>query len=135
VDHVHETEVSHHLGHDIRFLPHVAPFFRGISLTVAAELLKARTERDLLALFRDYYAGSPLVQVRANIPEVKEVRGRHVAIVGGFAVSENHPCRISLVAVLDNLLKGAATQAVQNLNLAFGLDAMAGLDPEPGVTP
>jgi N-acetyl-gamma-glutamyl-phosphate reductase len=134
VDHVHETEVSHHLGHDIRFLPHVAPFFRGISLTVATELLKARTERELLALFRDYYAGSPLVQVRGSIPEVKEVRGRHVAIVGGFAVSETHPCRVSLVAVLDNLLKGAATQAVQNLNLAFGLDPMAGLDPELGVT-
>ena len=134
VDHVHETEVSHHLGHDIRFLPHVAPFFRGISLTVATELLKARTERELLALFRDYYAGSPLVQVRGSIPEVKEVRGRHVAIVGGFAVSETHPCRVSLVAVLDNLLKGAATQAVQNLNLAFGLDALAGLDPELGVT-
>jgi N-acetyl-gamma-glutamyl-phosphate reductase len=132
VDHVHEKEVSHHLGHDIRFLPHVAPFFRGISLTVAAELLKANTERELLTLFRDYYAGSPLVEVRASIPEVKEVRGRHVAIIGGFAVSEAHPSRVSLVAVLDNLLKGAATQAVQNLNLAFGLDALAGLDTNEG---
>lgn len=132
VDHVHETEVSHHLGHDIRFLPHVAPFFRGISLTVAAELLNPKTERDLLTLFRDYYAGCPLVEVRASIPEVKEVRGRHLAIVGGFAVSEAHPRRVSLVSVLDNLLKGAATQAVQNLNLAFGLDPMAGLDVGKG---
>jgi len=132
VDHVHEKEVSHHLGHDIRFLPHVAPFFRGISLTVAAELGSPKTERDLLTLFREYYAGSPLVEVRPGIPEVKEVRGRHLAIVGGFAVSEAHPRRVSLVSVLDNLLKGAATQAVQNLNLAFGLDPLAGLDAGAG---
>ncbi len=130
VDHIHEKEVSHHLGHDIRFLPHVAPFFRGISMTVAAELCAGQSERELLALFRTFYAGSPLVEVRASIPEVKEVRGRHAAIIGGFAVSEVNPCRISLVAVLDNLLKGAATQAVQNLNLAFGFDAQAGLDLE-----
>ncbi len=63
---------------------------------------------------------------------MKEVQGRHVAMIGGFAVSEVHPSRVSLVAVLDNLLKGAATQAVQNLNLAFGLDALAGLDALEG---
>ena len=72
------------------------------------------------------------MEVRARIPEVKEVQGSHRVILGGFAVSENNPCRISLVSVLDNLRKGAATQAVQNLNLAFGLDAMTGLDARPG---
>lgn len=128
VDHVHEKEVSQHLDHDIRFLPHVASFFRGISMTVAAELIEVQSEQELLTLFRDHYAGSPLVEVRAGIPEVKEIRGRHGVIIGGFAVSEAHPSRVSLVAVLDNLLKGAATQAVQNLNLAFGLDPLAGLE-------
>jgi len=132
VDHVHEREVSHHLDHDIRFLPHVASFFRGISMTVAAELIDGRSEQELLTLFRDHYAESPLVEVRAGIPEVKEIRGRHGVIIGGFAVSEAHPCRVSLVAVLDNLLKGAATQAVQNLNLAFGLDPLAGLEVGEG---
>ena len=66
------------------------------------------------------------------VPEVKQVRGSHRLILRGFAVSDTHPCRISLVAVLDNLMKGAATQAVQNLNLAFGLDAMTGLMTRPG---
>lgn len=127
VDHVHEKEVSHHIGMDIRFMPHVAPFFRGISLTVAAELLHASTEKELLTRYREFYAGSPLVVVKKRVPEVKEVRGAHHLILGGFSVSEDNPCRISLVAVLDNLLKGAATQAVQNLNLAFGLDALTGL--------
>jgi N-acetyl-gamma-glutamyl-phosphate reductase len=128
VDHVHEQEVSHHVGHEIRFLPHVAPFFRGISLTLALELLHGWTERDLLALYREYYAASPLVEIRKDAPEVKQVRGSHKVIIGGFSVSEANPCRLSLVAVLDNLLKGAATQAVQNLNLAFGMDALTGLE-------
>jgi N-acetyl-gamma-glutamyl-phosphate reductase len=132
VDHVHEKEVSHHIGRNIRLVPHVAPFFRGISLTVTADLRKVQTEQELMARFRAFYAAFPLVEVRAAIPEVKQVRGSHRLIIGGFSVSEVHPERVSLVAVLDNLLKGAATQAVQNLNLAFGLDAMTGIDAWKG---
>lgn len=132
VDHIHEREVSHHIGRDIRLLPHVAPFFRGISLTVAAELQYVLTEKDLLARFQEFYSGFPLIEVRSGMPEVKQVRGTHQVILGGFSVSERSPARVSLVAVLDNLLKGAATQAVQNLNLAFGLDALTGLDVRHG---
>ena len=129
VDHVHEREVSHHVGQDVRLIPHVAPFFRGISLTVAADLQDATNGPELLATFQAFYSGQPLVEVRKGIPEVREARGTHTVIIGGFAVSEARPRRISIVAVLDNLLKGAATQAVQNLNLAFGLDALTGLGP------
>jgi N-acetyl-gamma-glutamyl-phosphate reductase len=132
VDHIHEREVGRHIGRDIRFLPHVAPFFRGISLTVAAELQRPVTAAELAAVFRDFYAACPLITVRDAIPEVREARGSHRVIIGGFAVAAQHPERISLVAVLDNLLKGAATQAVQNLNLAFGLHATAGLDEPEG---
>ena len=132
VDHIHEKEVSHHIGRDIRFLPHVASFFRGISLTVAVELRQAQTEKQLLARFQEFYSGFPLIEVRAGVPEVYQVQGSHRLILGGFSVSETNPCRVSLVVVLDNLLKGAATQAVQNLNLAFGLDAMTGLIARPG---
>lgn len=126
-DHVHEKEVSVHIGRDIRFLPHVAPFFRGISLTLAAELDEATSTEELLGLFEACYQGCPLIEVRAGMPEVSEIRGRHGVIIGGFTVSASDPRRIAVVAVLDNLLKGAATQAVQNLNLAFGLDGLAGL--------
>ena len=127
VDHIHEREVSHHIGCDIRFLPHVASFFRGINVTVAAELMNGQTEAELLTRFRDFYSGSPLVKVRKNIPEVKSIRGSHCVEIGGFSVSGHNPHQVSLVAVLDNLLKGAASQAVQNMNLAFGLDEMTGL--------
>jgi N-acetyl-gamma-glutamyl-phosphate reductase len=128
VDHIHEREVSRHIGRDIRFLPHVAPFFRGISLSVAAELERPVTAAELTSVYGEFYAACPLIEVRDSIPEVTEVRGTHRVIIGGFAASGAHPERVSLVAVLDNLLKGAATQAVQNLNLAFGLHATAGLD-------
>jgi N-acetyl-gamma-glutamyl-phosphate reductase len=132
-DHLHEKEIIHHLGRDVRFLPHVAPFFRGISLTVAAELECAQSPAQLLERYRDYYAGSPLVEIQAEIPELAAVRGTHKLILGGFSVSEVKPQRIALVSVLDNLLKGAATQVVQNLNLAFGLDSMTGLNSLRGM--
>jgi N-acetyl-gamma-glutamyl-phosphate reductase len=135
VDHVHEREASHHLAREVRFLPHVAPFFRGISLTVAMELERAVSTDELLTRYRAFYAECPLVEVAADAPEVRSVRGRHQIAVGGFAVSVRQPTRVALVAVLDNLLKGAATQAIQNLNLAFGLEPLAGLDPRQGLTP
>ena len=131
-DHIHEQEVSRHISRNIRFLPHVAPFFRGISLTVAVTLASGTSASDMLELFQTFYAECPLIEIRADIPEVREVRNSHGVIIGGFTVSEHDPRRLSLVVVLDNLLKGAATQAVQNLNLAFGLDSLAGLESRQG---
>lgn len=126
-DHVHEREMSRHLGREVRFLPHVAGFFRGISLTVALEFREPVSAGELHALFLDFYRDAPLIGVSGAIPEVAQVRDTAAAIVGGFTVSRTRPCRASIVCVLDNLLKGAASQAVQNLNLAFGLDELAGL--------
>jgi N-acetyl-gamma-glutamyl-phosphate reductase len=127
-DHLHEREVSHCLQRDVRFLPHVASFFRGISMTIAVELDDPVEAEALLASFRQTYADCPLISVRRDIPEVAEVQGKHGVIIGGFTVCQSDPRRISLVCVLDNLLKGAATQAVQNMNLAFGLPVLAGID-------
>jgi N-acetyl-gamma-glutamyl-phosphate reductase len=127
-DHVHEREVSRQLGRDIRFLPHVAPFFRGITLTIAAELDEATAPGELLKTYQNAYQTFELISVQAEVPEVTEVRGKHGVILGGFTVSKIDPRRIALVCVLDNLLKGAATQAIQNMNLAFGLPAETGLD-------
>lgn len=126
-DHIHEREVSRHIARNIRLLPHVAPFFRGISLSVAVTLSAGTAEAEMLARFNEIYGDCPLIEIRAGMPEVREVRNTHGVIIGGFTVSANDPRRLSIVAVLDNLLKGAATQAVQNLNLAFGIDGLAGL--------
>jgi N-acetyl-gamma-glutamyl-phosphate reductase len=131
--HVHEKEVSHHLAREIRLLPHVASFFRGISLTVAVELEDAISPEALHSLYRDAYAPFPLLSIQADIPEVAAVRNKHEVIIGGFTVSEADPRQVTLVCVLDNLLKGAATQAVQNLNLAFKLPPCLGILPREGL--
>lgn len=125
--HVHEREVSHHLGLEVRFMPHVASFFRGISLTIAAELDGPATAAELNALYSAYYEGEALVRVQDEIPEVVQVREAPDAVIGGFTVDDRDPRRVTLVSVLDNLSKGAATQAMQNLNLALGLKENMGI--------
>lgn len=126
-DHVHEREVSRQLGRDIRFMPHVASFFRGITLTVSAELEAMTTPAELLGIYQQAYESCNLIKVQAEIPEVSQVRGTHGVIIGGFTVSKHDPRHVVVVCVLDNLLKGAATQAIQNMNLAFGLPINTGL--------
>ncbi|MEM6795146.1 MAG: N-acetyl-gamma-glutamyl-phosphate reductase [Acidobacteriota bacterium] len=131
--HVHEKEVSDRLGTDVRFTPHVASFFRGISATVSALLEKPTSSDALLGLYREAYRGEPLIEVSPSIPEVAHVASSPRAAIGGFAVDERDPRRVTLVACLDNLLKGAASQALQNINLMLDLPERAGLSgaPEP----
>jgi N-acetyl-gamma-glutamyl-phosphate reductase common form len=124
--HVHEREVAYRIGHPIEFMPHVAPHFRGLSVTVNLHLSRAFTLDEVLARYRDRYADEPLVVVTDEAPWVTSVAGHHHAAIGGFTLAD-HGRRLVVVAVLDNLLKGAATQAMQNLNLAFGLDELAGI--------
>ncbi len=124
--HVHEREVTRHLGHPVEFMPHVAPHFRGLTITANLPLREATTRDAVLARYRDAYAGEPLVRVVDDAPWVSEIAGKHHADLGGFALSEDGR-RLVVVATEDNLLKGAATQALQNLNLAFGFDEMAGI--------
>ncbi|NKI35253.1 N-acetyl-gamma-glutamyl-phosphate reductase [Wenzhouxiangella sp. XN79A] len=131
--HVHEREISAHLGRPVRFCPHVASFFRGISLTIAATLTEPVTAEALQQDFEAVYGDEALVAVTAAIPELRDlVAGRDLPraglAVGGFAVDERDGHRASFVVVLDNLLKGAAGQALQNLNVALGLDERLGLE-------
>jgi N-acetyl-gamma-glutamyl-phosphate reductase len=125
--HVHEREVSDQLGLKVRFLPHVAPFFRGISLTVSARVDHDASEAKLLGVYTRAYSGEPRVQITRGIPEVRAARGTPDVIIGGFAVDRREPSRFALVATLDNLAKGAATQALQNLNLALGFEEQLGV--------
>ena len=125
--HVHEAEISARLGRPVRFHPHVAAFFRGISLTIAANLSEPFTPERLLELYQESCAEMPLVTVSAEIPEIRDVANTPGLRVGGFTVDARNPHRASLVVVLDNLLKGAASQAVQNINLALGLPELSGI--------
>jgi len=125
--HMHEKEISHQLGMDVRFMPHVAEFFRGISLTISFELDHIATVAKLQRLFKAAYAEEPRVKVCEKIPQVSAIQGSPDVHIGGFDVDQRNPTRASMVVVLDNLLKGAASQAMQNLNLALGLEENAGL--------
>ena len=127
--HMHEKEISSQLQTDVRFMPHVAAFFRGISLTIAFELDRETSVRELESLFQGEYANETRVHVSREIPHVSAVQGTPDVHIGGFTVDARNPARGSLVVVLDNLLKGAASQALQNLNLALGLSENAGIDP------
>jgi len=123
VDHLHEREVTRQLGLPVEFMPHVAPHFRGIMMTVNLWLQRAMTRDDVLALYRNFYTDEPLVRIVDEAPWVSAIAGRHYVEIGGFAVAPGGK-RVVVVATIDNLLKGAATQAVQNLNLALGFDEM-----------
>ncbi len=126
VDHIHEREVTRQLGHPVEFMPHVAAHFRGITLTANLHLADLTTPDAVKAAYRDAYAGEPLVAVQDDAPWVSHIAGRHGAQVGGFTLSADGR-RLVVVATLDNLLKGAATQALQNLNLAFGRPELEGI--------
>jgi len=126
--HLHELEISHQLGQAVRFMPHVAEFFRGISVTISASLNQSVSEKRLREIFEEFYADEFLIDVTTDIPEIQNVAGTPRAGIGGFTVDQRDDRRVSVVACLDNLLKGAASQALQNINLMLGLDEFSGLD-------
>ena len=119
--HMHEKEASRHLGIPVEFMPHVAPHFRGLTVTTNLYLWRAFKREDVLARFQHAYAGEKLVRVLDEAPWVSQIAGKHHAEIGGFALSADGR-RVVVVATLDNLLKGAATQAMQNINRAIGVD-------------
>ncbi len=111
------------------FTPHLLPIIRGIHSTLYARL--TRTDVDLQALFEQRYAGEPFVDVMpaGSMPETRSVRGSNVA-----RIAVHRPGGGDMVTVLvveDNLVKGAAGQAIQNMNLMFGLPETAGLASPP----
>lgn len=133
--HMHEKEISSQLHTEVRFMPHVAAFFRGISLTIAFELDHTTSAAELEALFRAAYTNEARVRISREIPQVSAVQGTADVHIGGFDVDVRNAARGSLVVTLDNLLKGAASQAIQNLNLALGLDESAGIESDINKTP
>ena len=126
VGHVHEREVSRRLGHAVQFMPHVAPHYRGLSITANMPLARALALDEVRDRYRAAYDAEPLVAVQVEAPWVSEIAGKPGAVVGGFTLSEDGR-RLVVVSVLDNLLKGAATQALQILNRAFGFDVSLGI--------
>lgn len=126
VGHAHENEIRWQLGHKVFFMPHVAPFFAGIVLTISMPLKRAVDKATLQERYVASYRYEPLVTVQEAVPLPRDAAGTHKVTIGGLSLeaTESHAV---VVATLDNLLKGAATQCLQNMNLAAGIDELMGL--------
>ncbi|PMD35422.1 bifunctional acetylglutamate kinase/N-acetyl-gamma-glutamyl-phosphate reductase [Hyaloscypha variabilis F] len=125
-DHIHEREISSQLGVEVAFVPHVAMWFQGIHHTISIPLKDQMTSRDIRQLYQERYAGERLVKVIGESPSVKAISGKHGVEIGGFGVHSSGK-RVVVCATIDNLLKGAATQCLQNMNLALGFAEYEGI--------
>ncbi|KAK3632911.1 Protein arg-6, mitochondrial [Elasticomyces elasticus] len=125
-DHIHEREISAQLGTEVAFIPHVAVWFAGIHHTISLPLAQQMASRDVRNLYQDRYHGERLVTIRGESPSVKTIAGKHGVEIGGFAVHSGGK-RVVVNVTIDNLLKGAATQCLQNMNLALGYAEYEGI--------
>ena len=135
--HRHTPEIEEQLGYAsgkevvINFTPHLVPMNRGILATEYAKLTKDVTWEEVKAVYDKYYANEKFVRVleKAVYPETKWVEGSNYVDIG-FKI-DPRTNRIIMMGAIDNLVKGAAGQAVQNMNLIFGLPESEGLDLVP----
>jgi N-acetyl-gamma-glutamyl-phosphate reductase len=124
--HRHTPEIEQELHVPVTFVPHLVPLDRGILETIYATLTPGTTEAQVSAALQAAYADAPFVRLTgAALPEIKHVSHTNFCDIG-WKVDEPTG-RLVLVSCLDNLLKGAAGQAVQGFNLALGLDERTGL--------
>jgi len=135
--HRHTPEIEEQLGYAagekvvLNFTPHLVPMNRGILATEYAKLTKDVSWEDVKAVYDKYYASEKFVRVldRDVCPETKWVEGSNYVDIG-FKI-DPRTNRIIMMGAIDNLVKGAAGQAVQNMNLMFGLEESEGLDLVP----
>jgi len=128
-----EEQLSYAAGQEIliNFTPHLVPMNRGILVTAYANLLKDVTEGRVISAYQKYYKDEPFIRLldKGSTPETRWVEGSNYVDIG-FKI-DTRTNRIIMMGALDNLVKGAAGQAVQNMNLAFGLGETEGLMQVP----
>ncbi|MDU5141565.1 MAG: N-acetyl-gamma-glutamyl-phosphate reductase [Paenibacillus dendritiformis] len=135
--HQHIPEIEQLLGEavgapvTVTFTTHLTPMTRGILCTMYSTLTGDYTEQDFIRLYRESYAGRRFVRIRpqGELPATKEVFGSNYCDIG-FAVDARTK-RVTVISVLDNVVKGAAGQAIQNLNLMMGWEESSGLQLAP----
>ena len=138
VGHHHQTEIERELSEaagervTVTFTPHLAPFSRGLLVTAYGRLRQPLEQGDADRLYAERYEGEPFVAVGAEPPRTALLRGSNLCQVAVWV--DTGRGAVVAAAAIDNLVKGAAGQAVQNANLMLGLDETAGL-PEAGLWP
>jgi len=134
--HNHQPEIAQELAAlaegvrpTVTFVPHLVPMTRGIHATCYAPLRKAVSQPEVVELYRDFYDGHPFTRVTETPPHTKHTLGSNRCLV--HPVVDERNGMLVAIGVLDNLGKGAAGQAIQNMNLMCGLPETAGLDGAP----
>jgi N-acetyl-gamma-glutamyl-phosphate reductase len=131
-DHQHvpeiETVLSGLSSQDVKvtFIPHLIPITRGIYTTICANLSGPSSQKELASAFEKHYAGKPFVRFNAErMPEIRRVTGTNFIDIGLRYLPERN--QVIVISTLDNLIKGAAGQAVQNMNIVCGFPEKEGL--------
>jgi len=135
--HRHTPEIEQELSQitqkeiKVTFVPHLIPMDRGILSTLYVHLMKKVKTEELLNAFQDYYQGEPFIRIypKGKLPNTKEVRGSNFCDIGAM-VSEADG-RAVIVTAIDNLVKGASGEAVQNMNIMLGYPETMGLEVLP----
>lgn len=130
--HRHTPEIEQTLGDlagapvVVSFSPHLVPMTRGILTTAYFQLVAEATTEQLLEVFNNFYQDEPFVRIRpaGDLPQTKQVWGSNYCDIG--LQVDRRTGRVLVVAVIDNLVKGAAGQAIQNMNILFGLPEATG---------
>ncbi|MFC4768297.1 N-acetyl-gamma-glutamyl-phosphate reductase [Effusibacillus consociatus] len=128
-----EMQLSRIAGEKVimTFTPHLVPMNRGILATCYAKVKAGWTQSKLFDLYRSTYEGKPFVRIRpeGNYPQTKEVAGSNLCDIG---LSLDHRTgRLTVLSAIDNLVKGASGQAIQNLNIMMGFEETSGLTAVP----
>jgi N-acetyl-gamma-glutamyl-phosphate reductase len=123
--HRHAAEIEQELGTSVTFVPHLVPLDRGIFETIYARLRPGVDESTVASALTRAYADSPFVRLTgADLPEIKHVAHTNFCDIGWRVQGQ----QLVMVACIDNLVKGAAGQAIQNFNVVFGFDESTALN-------
>jgi N-acetyl-gamma-glutamyl-phosphate reductase len=116
------------LSPSITFVPHLVPMTRGILSTCYAKLADSGKPSDtsLKQLYQEFYKHAPFVQITTKPPHTKHAWGTNLCLI--YPTVDSKTARLIVISCLDNLVKGGAGQAVQNMNLMFGLPETTGLE-------
>jgi N-acetyl-gamma-glutamyl-phosphate reductase len=123
--HRHQPEITDYLGTDVVFTPHLGNFKRGILATITVKTAAGVTEQQITDAYQQAYQGNPIVRLRNSWPKIDDVVGTPFCDL--FWKLDSKTGYLVITSAIDNLLKGAATQAMQCANLRFGFASHMGL--------
>jgi N-acetyl-gamma-glutamyl-phosphate reductase len=125
LEHRHQPEIADYLGTDVIFTPHLGNFKRGILATITVKTAAGVTEHQITEAYQQAYQGNPIVRIRSNWPKIDDVVGTPFCDL--FWKLDPKTGYLVVTSAIDNLLKGAASQAMQCANLRFGFESHMGL--------